>query len=143
MLPLKSLPKMLKHASPHGGPSSTSKLPPKPNGTTALSAIRFNDLLDSSSQISSSARSSAIESLEQEEKELQERLVVLEEQKFMVSEMLNDARKKRRFDEVVALSGNVDDLTKEIDNLNGQLSGLNVEFEGVYAADGGLESSGT
>jgi rabenosyn-5 len=130
MLPLKSLPKMLKHASPHGASSRTNGNVSKPNGGSALASVRFNDLLETGSQVSST-RSSAIESMEVEEKELQERLVILEEQKFMVTEMLNDARKKRRFDEVQALSGNVDDLTKEIDNINGQLAGL--DFAGVYA----------
>jgi rabenosyn-5 len=137
MLPLKSLPKMLKHASPHGAMSRPNgNASSKPNGGSALASVRFNDLLETGSQVSST-RSSAMESLEVEEKELQERLVVLEEQKFMVTEMLNDARKKRRFDEVHALSGNVDDLTKEIDNINGQLASL--DFAGVYA-NGNLEN---
>lgn len=137
MLPLKSLPKMLKHASPHGATSRTnSNGTSKPSSGSALASVRFNDHLETGSQ-GSSIHSSAIESLEAEEKELQGRLVVLEEQKFMVTEMLNDARKKRRFDEVQALSGNVDDLTKEIDNINGQLAGL--DFAGVYA-NGNLDA---
>lgn len=137
MLPLKSLPKMLKHASPHGATSRTnSNGTSKPSSGSALASVRFNDIVETGSQVSST-RSSAIESLEVEEKELQERLVILEEQKFMVTEMLNDARKKRRFDEVQALSGNVDDLTKEIDNINGQLAGL--DFAGVYA-NGNLDA---
>ncbi|KAF2420332.1 hypothetical protein EJ08DRAFT_690407 [Tothia fuscella] len=154
MLPLKSLPKILKHASPHGNsisprPSahstpngSSSKLPT--NG--ALASIKFNNITsgagagagDSSSQISS--RSSAIESLEAEEKELRERLIVLEEQKFIVGEMLNDARKRRKFDEVASLSANVDDLTREIDDVGGQLAGL--DFAGVYGG-GGMGLPGT
>jgi rabenosyn-5 len=137
MLPLKSLPKILKHASPHGaaGPSrlsssnfiTTTKATPN-----SLAAIRFNDLAETGSQVSS--RSSAIESMEAEEKELRERLIVLEEQKFIVNEMLNDARKRRKFDEVQSLSSNVDDLTREIDGVNGQLAQL--DFATAYG--GGL-----
>jgi rabenosyn-5 len=121
MLPLKSLPKILKHASPHGG------LPQ--NGRNALASIKYNDI-DSASQISSS---SAVSAMEAEEKELRERLIVLEEQRFMVSEMVNNAKKGRKFDEVQALSGNVDDLTREIDAVNGMLGQL--DFAGVYARE--------
>jgi rabenosyn-5 len=143
MLPLKSLPKILKHASPHGaaGPSrlsssnsiTTTKAAAATTTTpNALAAIRFNDALETGSQVSS--RSSAIESLEAEEKELRERLIVLEEQKFIVNEMLNDARKRRKFDEVQSLSLNVDDLTREVDSVNGQLAQL--DFATAYG--GGL-----
>lgn len=123
MLPLKSLPKILKHASPHG----SNGLPP--NGRSALASIKYNDI-DSASQISSS---SAVSAMEAEEKELRERLIVLEEQRFMVTEMVNDAKKARKFDEVQALSGNVDDLTREIDAVNGMLGQL--DFAGVYARE--------
>jgi rabenosyn-5 len=140
MLPLKSLPKILKHASPHGaaGPSrlssSNSTTTTKSASATpnALAAIRFNDTLETGSQVSS--RSSAIESMEAEEKELRERLIVLEEQKFIVNEMLNDARKRRKFDEVQSLSLNVDDLTREIDSVNGQLAQL--DFATAYGGGG-------
>jgi len=124
MLPLKSLPKILKHASPHGLPGKASN--GRPNG--ALSAIKFNDA-ETSSQVSSS---SALESMEAEEKDLRERLIVLEEQKFIVSEMVSDARKKRRFDEERSLSANVEDLSKEIDTINGQLAQLREGFRDVY-----------
>jgi rabenosyn-5 len=141
MLPLKSLPKILKHASPHGaaGPSRlsssnsiTTTKSAAAGAPNALAAIRFNDTLETGSQVSS--RSSAIESMEAEEKELRERLIVLEEQKFIVNEMLNDARKRRKFDEVQSLSLNVDDLTREIDVVNGQLAQL--DFATAYG--GGL-----
>ncbi|TVY43777.1 Vacuolar segregation protein, partial [Lachnellula occidentalis] len=111
MLPLKSLPKILKHASPspHGLPS---------NGRGgALAAIKYNDM-DSASQISSS---SAVSAMEAEEKELKERLIVLEEQKFLVAEMVADAHKRRKFDEAASLQGNLGDLGREIDAVNGML----------------------
>lgn len=69
--------------------------------------------------------------MEAEEKELKERLIVLEEQKFMVSEMIADANKRRKFDEVAALSGNRMDLDREIDAVNGMLGQL--DFAGAYA----------
>ncbi|KAF4635944.1 hypothetical protein G7Y89_g2155 [Cudoniella acicularis] len=133
MLPLKALPKLLKHASPHG----SNGLPT--NGRNALAAIRYNDI-DNSSQISSS---SAVSAMEAEEKDLKERLIVLEEQKFFVGEMIADANKRRKFDEAAALQSNLQDLSKEIDSVNGMLGQL--DFAGVYAreqANGGAPNSG-
>jgi rabenosyn-5 len=94
----------------------------------ALASIRYNDRFETSSQQSSSA----LESLEAEEKDLRERLIVLEEQKFIVTEMLSEARKKRRFEEMTALSSNIDDLTREIDTLRARLSRVEGDFEGLY-----------
>lgn len=122
MLPLKSLPKILKHASPHG--MSQLQVPPR-NGR-ALAAIKYNDI-DTASQVSSS---SAVSAMEAEEKELRERLIVLEEQRFFVSEMIADANKRRKFDEVSSLSMNVEDLSREIDQVNGMLAQL--DFAGAY-----------
>lgn len=121
MLPLRSLPRVLKHAAPHG-----SKSGGRSNGGGALAAIKFNDR-EAGSIVSSS---SAVSALESEEKELRERLIVLEEQKFMVSEMVADATRHRRFDEVSSLAQNVEDLNKEIDQINGQLGSL--DFAGAY-----------
>lgn len=125
MLPLKSLPKILKHASPHG--KGSNGLPV--NGRSALANIKFNDI-ETSSQMSSS---SAVSAMEAEEKELRERLIVLEEQKFLVSEMIVDANKRRKFDEVSALSGNRSDLDREIDTVNGMIGQL--DFAGIYARE--------
>lgn len=121
MLPLRSLPKVLKHAAPHG-----LKANGRSNGGGALASIKYNDR-QAGSVISSS---SAVSALESEEKELRERLIILEEQKFMVSEMVADATKHRRFDEVSSLAQNLEDLSKEIDQINNQLGQL--DFEGAY-----------
>ena len=129
MLPLKTLPKILKHASPHGY-ISNGHLTPNGRPGSALTSIKFNDV-DASSQASSS---SAISALEAEEKTLRERLMVLEEQKFFVSEMIADANKRRKFDEVSSLAQNVEDLSKEIDQVNGMLGQL--DFVGAYAGLG-------
>jgi hypothetical protein len=124
MLPLRSLPKVLKHAAPQGSKSSS-----RVNGGSALASIKYNDR-QAGSVVSSS---SAVSALESEEKELRERLIVLEEQKFMVSEMVADATKHRRFDEVTSLAQNLEDLSREVDQINGQLGQL--DFAGVYQRD--------
>jgi hypothetical protein len=136
MLPLKSLPKIMKHATPNGKPT-----PRAANGKpqSALATIRYNEVSNSrpSSSRASSTSSAAVTALEAEEKELRERLIVLEEQKFFVSEMIADANKRRQFDEVSALSGNVEDLSREIDQIQGQLAQM--DFAGAYAADGAIK----
>lgn len=118
MLPLRSLPKILKHAAPQGQPTKGG----------ALAAIKAGDR--SGGSVVSSSEVSAMES---EEKELRERLIVLEEQKFMVSEMVADATKHRRFDEQTSLAQNLEDLNQEIDQINGQLGQL--DFAGAYQRD--------
>ena len=129
MLPLKALPKILKHATPHGRALSQAN-GGRPIG--ALASIKYNELSRDSSQMSTT--SSQISALEAEEKSLRERLIVLEEQKFFVSEMVTDANKRRKFDEVAALQGNLEDLSKEIDSVQGMLGQL--DFEGAYTGVG-------
>jgi len=132
MLPLKSLPKVLKHASPHGHSLSSSSVNGNGNGRVgALAAIKYNDI-DSASQVSST-HSSQISAMEAEEKELRERLIVLEEQKFLVGEMIEGAKKGRKFDEVKALSESKGELEKEIDGLRGMLGQL--DWRGVYTGE--------
>ncbi|KAL8935745.1 MAG: hypothetical protein Q9216_005281 [Gyalolechia sp. 2 TL-2023] len=124
MLPLKALPKLMKHATP------SDRLTPngRPNG--ALASVKFNEI-DGASQASSS---SAISAMEVEEKALRERLIVLEEQSFLVKEQIAEASKRRKFDEVSSLSQNVDDLSREIDHVQGQLGQL--DFAGAYGGSG-------
>ena len=134
MLPLKSLPKIMKHATPHGRTT-----PQAANGRSgsALAAIKYNDIESGSrpsSSRASSTSSAAVTALEAEEKQLRERLIVLEEQKFFVSEMIAEANKRRKFDEVSALSSNVEDLSREVDQIQGQLAQM--DFAGAYAGDG-------
>ena len=116
MLPLKALPKVLKHATPNGKPM------------TALASIKYNGI-DNASVASSS---SAVSALEAEEKTLRETLIVLEEQLFLVKEQVADANKRRKFDEVSSLAQNMEDLSKEIDHIQGQLGQL--DFAGAYGA---------
>ena len=128
MLPLKSLPQVLKHASANGMGSPARSPNGKPNG--ALAAIKFNDA-DAASQASSS---SAVSALEAEEKTLREQLIVLEEQAFLVKEQIVGASKRRKFDEVNSLSQNMEDLSREIDHVQGQLGQL--DFAGAYNGQG-------
>ena len=127
MLPLKALPKILKHASAYGQGSS-DRLQPNGKPTNALAAIRFNDI-DASSMVSSS---SAVSAMEAEEKTLRETLIVLEEQLFLVKEQIADANKRRKFDEASSLTQAADDLSQEVDRIQGQIGQLN--FAGVYGA---------
>ena len=140
MLPLKTLPKILKHATPHGKTPNNHRLPTDGSGiipstsrsTSALASIKYGSNNTTSSLSLTSDNSSAISALEAEEKSLRDRLIVLEEQKFFVSEMIADANRRRKFDEVSSLALNVEDLSKEIDHVNGMLGQL--DFESVYAA---------
>ncbi|KAL8642515.1 MAG: hypothetical protein Q9228_000808 [Teloschistes exilis] len=124
MLPLKALPKIMKHAVP------SDRLMPNGKPQGALATIKFNDV-DAASQASSN---SAISALEGEEKALREQLMVLEEQSFMVKEQMADASRRRKFDEVSSLSQNVEDLGREIDHVQGQLDQL--DFAGAYRGSG-------
>ena len=124
MLPLKALPKLMKHATP------SDRLVPNGRAGNALANIKLNDA-DASSQASSS---SAISALEAEEKILRDRLMVLEEQSFLVKEQIAEASKRRKFDEVSSLSQNVEDLGKEIGQVQGELGQL--DFAGVYHGNG-------
>lgn len=138
MLPLKSIPRILKHATPNG-----IRRPSNSNGKphSALAAIKYNELAGGDTSRPSSSRGSSVSSiavtaLEAEEKELRERLIVLEEQKFFVSEMIADANKRRQFDEVGSLAQNVEDLSREVDQIQGQLAQM--DFAGAYARGEGV-----
>ena len=124
MLPLKALPKIMKHTAP------SDRLTPKGKASGALASIKFNDL-ETASQASSS---SAISAMEGEERVLREQLIVLEEQLFMVKEQMADASKRRKFDEVSSLSQNVEDLGREIDRVQNQLGQM--DFAAVYRGSG-------
>lgn len=143
MLPLKSLPKVLKHTAPNGRLSNSPNIPSSngpasstPGGRLqdpSLVSIKYSAAASSSTSSFASENSSAISALEAEEKSLRERLIVLEEQKFFVSEMIADANRRRKFDEVSSLAVNIEDLSREIDRINGMLSEL--DFESVYTGN--------
>lgn len=139
MLPMKSLPKMLRSntsTSHRKLLSANDRHSSSGSVATHLSPLRNGELADPGSETASlggaSETSTAVSALETEEKELRERLVVLEEQRFMVMEMLNNARGSRRFEEVIALNKNVEELDREIGSLRKAVDGVEQRWEGVY-----------
>lgn len=125
MLPLKNLPRLLKHNS-----SSSSKSRLITNGHIA-SPLRHADNSETASQTSEG--STVVSALETEEKELRERLIVLEEQRYMVQKMISASRGARRFEEVSALTRNVEELEREIEAAKASVSGVEQRWQGLYA----------
>ncbi|KAI9748482.1 MAG: carboxypeptidase Y-deficient [Lichina confinis] len=76
--------------------------------------------------------------MEAEERQLRERLIVLEEQRFLVDDMLATARRRRKFDDLAALTNNLDDLKREIDVVNYTLGRL--DFAAVVGTGAGAGS---
>ncbi|KAK3380722.1 FYVE zinc finger-domain-containing protein [Lasiosphaeria ovina] len=133
LIPLKSVPKMLKSHAP-----SHRRLLSGLNGSAQLSPLRNGELatfdVETSSQGGASEASTAVSALEAEEKEIREKLIVLEEQRYMVQKMLNNSRGARRFEEVGSLTRNLEELDKEIESLKKQVSGVEERWEGLYSA---------
>jgi rabenosyn-5 len=151
MLPLKSLPRMLKSSSSsststghhhrrllsglnHGG----SMLSPLRNGESASSSSQLDAggdaaSLDDGGGGSGSETSTVVSALEAEEKEVREKLLVLQEQRFLVQEMVRGARGARRAEEVGALARNMEELDREIEGLRRQVGSVEQRWEGVYA----------
>ncbi|KAI1349463.1 FYVE zinc finger protein [Xylaria sp. FL0043] len=125
MLPLKNLPRLLRHSS-----SSSSRGRLTSNGHVP-SPLRQGDIPETASQTSEG--STVVSALEIEEKELRERLIVLEEQKYMVQKMISASRGARRFEEVSALTRNVEELDKEIEATKASVSGVEKRWQGLYA----------
>jgi rabenosyn-5 len=139
MLPLKSVPHMLRSRSSHS--PSSSRLLSIANGTNGsnstlhLSPLRNGESasgFDTASQASEG--STVVSALETEEKDLRERLVVLEEQRFMVQDMVNNARGARRFEEVSALTRNLEELDIEIQEAKKLVGGVEARWEGLYTS---------
>ncbi|KAF8429892.1 FYVE zinc finger-domain-containing protein [Terfezia claveryi] len=59
-----------------------------------------------------------------EEKRLQEQLMVLEEQKFLVEGMVGEAKRYRRFEEVGVLERSLRELEEEIERVKGEVQDL-------------------
>ncbi|TQN72285.1 Vacuolar segregation protein pep7 [Colletotrichum shisoi] len=136
MLTLKSVPQILRARS-----SQSSRLralqPGSVNGSSSslhLSPLRNQELAESETASQASETSTAVSALETEEKEARERLVVLEEQRFMVQQMVDAARDARRFEEVRALTRNVEELDREIERAKKMVGGVEERWEGLYAS---------
>jgi len=137
MLPLKSLPKIMRQGSSVNGSPRNNHLgsplavPNNDNSNNGyLHARRDSNTSTSTNSVVTTPNLAVVSALEGEEAELKQKLIVLEEQKFMVSSMVVEAKKKRRFDEVAALSRNIDDLDMEIQGLQSKLGGM--DFEQAY-----------
>ncbi|KAI0481945.1 VAC1 protein [Xylariaceae sp. FL0804] len=159
MLPLKNLPRMLKRGSSYGfGSSGSNSAAPRnrllangsysgPPASLSSSPLRTftsdattaaAETASQTSEGSSTVASASTVALEAEEKELRERLVVLEEQKYMVQAMIGAAsRGARRFEEVSALTRNVEELDVEIGRVRAQVAGVETRWRGFYANGGG------
>lgn len=128
MLPLKSLPQLLRnHSSSHSTSSRST------HHNHHASGLRHTELAESdTASQANSETSTVVSALETEEKDLRERLVVLEEQRFMVEDMLRTATRARRFEEMAALNRNIDELDGEISELKGKVSSVENRWAGVY-----------
>jgi rabenosyn-5 len=138
LIPMKSVPRLLKSNS--SSSSNSRRLLSSANGGAAhLSPLRNGESAGSymdaetASLGGASEASTAVSALETEEKEARERLIVLEEQRFLVQEMLSNARGARRFEEVSSLTRNLEELDKEIDASKKLVSGVEERWEGLYA----------
>ncbi|KAG6007191.1 hypothetical protein E4U43_000350 [Claviceps pusilla] len=138
MLPLKSLPHLLRHRSTHPSSSQPSRFLTTTNTIAATSSqstssLRHSELAsDAGSSLPASESSTIVSQLETEEKDLKERLAVLEEQKFMVEDMIRSATRARRFEEVAALSSNMEELDGEIARLRTKIGEVEQKWEGAY-----------
>jgi rabenosyn-5 len=135
MVPLKHVPRMLRSQS--DGPSlGHRKVLSSLNGGGRHPSPLRNGALAPDAETGSVAGSEAstiASALEAEEKELRERLVVLEEQRFLVHDMVSNARGARRTEEVGALSRNLQELDKEIEMLRKRVGGVEERWEELYA----------
>lgn len=124
MLPLRALPKTLKHATPHGASDSGASTPFRPG-------IRYgNHDGRPSTTASSETGASRLSAMEAEESTLREKRAVLEEQRMFVSDMISDANRQKQFDEAESLMGNAEELAKEIARVDESINSL--DFESLY-----------
>ncbi|KAI2614813.1 VAC1 protein [Hypoxylon fragiforme] len=128
MLSLKNLPRMLKHSSSSSGSSRNRLLA---NSHVASPLRNNSDVFETASQTSET--STVVSALETEEKDLRERLIVLEEQKYMVQQMITGAHGARRFEEVSALTRNVEELDVEIESVRSKVTVVENRWQGLYA----------
>ncbi|KJR84904.1 vacuolar segregation protein (Pep7) [Sporothrix schenckii 1099-18] len=138
MVPLKHVPKMLRSHQPSANASTHRRLLANLNGgSPQMSPLRngenIGDGTDSGS-VAGSEVSTAVSVLETEEREVRENLAVLEEQRFLVQQMVDSAHGSRRFEEVGALSRNVEELDFEINRLRLQVNGVRERWENLYGA---------
>ncbi|PWW76397.1 hypothetical protein C7212DRAFT_294223 [Tuber magnatum] len=118
MLPLKALPKLLNTNRPASARIQTIS---NTNGNSRPSSSRALTMVTTEEEYSEAEVDSTAAL---KEKELKEGLMVLEEQRFMVQEMLTEASKRRKFDEVAALAVSLEELDREVERMNGEIAKL-------------------
>ncbi|RPB10603.1 hypothetical protein P167DRAFT_607133 [Morchella conica CCBAS932] len=138
MLPLKALPKVLGGGGGGGGNGNGSKS--KRASAAAVARVPGSAVVNggaaavvgpSSSRaltmvsVAAAAPKGKDEEDDAREKEMKEELMVLEEQRFLVGEMLAEAKARGVFDEVAALAGSLEELDREVE----RVGGLIAEFE--------------
>ncbi|RDA85429.1 hypothetical protein CP532_1518 [Ophiocordyceps camponoti-leonardi (nom. inval.)] len=141
MLPLKSLPGILRHQSS----SSINSRYSNNNNPLTSSSLRHTELASTDSDAASTSQAAAAPiddattsktlALESEEKELKEKTAVLKEQRHLVEDMIRTASSpgSRRFDEVSALRRNREELDGEIGRMEGRVLDLETRLEALYA----------
>ncbi|GAO16399.1 hypothetical protein UVI_02049490 [Ustilaginoidea virens] len=127
MLPLKSLPQLLRRRSAASHPSRFLTIPAQ-----STSSLRHSELASDAGSQAASEASTVVSQLETEEKDLRERLAVLEEQKFLVDEMMRSATSARRFEEAGALSANAFELDKEAQELKTKIDSVEQKWEHAH-----------
>lgn len=140
MLPLKALPKVLGGGGGGGNGGSKSKrnsaaaaaavarVPGSAvvnGGAAAVVGPSSSRALTMVSVAAAAAAPRKDDEDDAREKEMKEELMVLEEQRFLVGEMLAEAKARGVFDEVAALAGSLEELDREVE----RAGGLIAEFE--------------
>ncbi|KAM7201701.1 vacuolar segregation protein pep7 [Rhypophila sp. PSN 637] len=137
LIPLKSVPQVLKRHNSASSNTSHRRLLAGLNGSAHASPLRNGESAgfdpETSSLGGASEASTVISALETEEKEAREKLIVLEEQRFLVQEMVDSARGAKRIEEVGALTRNLEELDREIEAAKRVVVGVAERWEGVYA----------
>ncbi len=125
MLPLKSLPNILKHSnSNRGSPISSSQASPSPSPSpTPTPTPTPVQVIEPSSQFTRVPTPPEEKpNLSQNEiEEYRNQLIVVEEQKYLVGNMIKEATARRKFDEVAPLQQSLDDLEIFIEDLRKKL----------------------
>lgn len=130
MIPLKSIPQTLKKTRPSPDSAALYRSSPLRNGKMSTS----NSLVDADNASEVSEASTAVSVLEAEERELKERLIVLEEQRYLIGKMISTARGASRVEEVIALARNAEELDLEIGKLKLHVDRVEDKWEHLFAS---------
>lgn len=129
MVPLRAVPKVLKKSIGSDLSDNSSINSGGSNNNGNYSYVQFKDLAPDSQQYETPSkqesqldRMSRRTRLAAETKLYQDQLIVLQEQEYLVRNMMEDAKKSRRFDEVAPLLQSVEELQREISKIESLLA---------------------